>query len=235
MPVNLVLPPPFIIPTVPLVGLHCAQLGLDYVLLRKARRGMIPIRVMIGGAHIILPLVVATRHDGGNLFLAALPWFYAAYSATLPLEKLSLREWMESFNAIVLDVPDKVRAQLAEEPDRIKHVDARGTRQKGVMRIARGVIKLGLMHYCIDQLLPNDPAFMLTLPWFHLSSLGYTLLYGCKAYTFLGVADVGMGIQQLILGLPQIDLFDAPMLATRYASITYSYQPTYIINELTPL
>ncbi|KAI7881011.1 hypothetical protein K492DRAFT_129353 [Lichtheimia hyalospora FSU 10163] len=103
---------------------------------------------------------------------------------------------------------------MAEEPDRIKHVDARGTRQKGVMRIARGIIKLVFMHYYLDRLLPSDPSFMLKFPWFHSYSLIGTLLYGCKAYTFLGVADVGMGIQQLILGLPQIDLFDAPMLAT---------------------
>lgn len=214
MPINLVLPPPLILSTVPLVGLHCAQLGIDYILLRDDRC-MIPKRMMMGGVHVFLPLALATRHDGCNLFLAAIPWFYAAYSTTLPMKQLSVQEWMESFNAIVLDVPDSVRAQIAEKPYRIKHVDARGTRQKGVMRMARGVIKLVFMHYCLDRLLPNDPASMLSLPWYHLSSLGYTLLYGCKAYTFLGVADVGMGIQQLILGLPQIDLFDAPMLATR--------------------
>ncbi|KAI9322125.1 hypothetical protein BX666DRAFT_1849617 [Dichotomocladium elegans] len=203
--VDITLPAPIILPIPAMVVMHWMLLSLDFLLLRNEH--CIPLtktqlRTALALCHALVPVIIVSPSITANLFLATLPWFYAAYTASLPLEKYSYREWLESFNYVVLDMPDSA----VKIPNHV--------RLKGIARVGRGVVKLIIMKLCIDRLLPQNDAAILRLSWYCPESVFSTLLLGTKAYCFLGVADIGMGIQQAITDLPLVDLFDSPFLAT---------------------
>ncbi|KAI9491749.1 hypothetical protein BDB00DRAFT_766439 [Zychaea mexicana] len=220
-PVDITIPPPIVVRTPVLVVFYWMLMSLDYLVLKyesKIPLSKMQVRIVLAIVHVAIPLVIASSRVAANLFFIALPWFYAAYSSLIPVEKYSYREWSESLQYLLLDAPDDKRLQLATRmiPKlELSKQEQRDARIKGAARIGRGVCKLIVMKLIVDPLLPEQQQLssMLMLPWLHPTSLLLTLLFGCKAYFFLGVADVGMGLQQVSLGVPTVDLFDRPMIA----------------------
>ncbi|KAI8137476.1 hypothetical protein BJV82DRAFT_635015 [Fennellomyces sp. T-0311] len=218
--VYITLPPPIIVQAPVLVTLYWAVISADYAVLRNEKKlplSKAQLRTGLAIVHTAIPLVIASASTPANLFYLAFPWFYAAYSAAIPVEKYSYQEWLNSSQYLTLEASDEQRMQLAErkiETLELTDHERRNARIKGVKRMVRGACKLAVMKLCVDPLFPDKMTSMLTLPWLHPTSLGLTALFGAKAYCFLGVADVFMGLQQVALGVPTSDLNHSPMFAS---------------------
>ncbi|ORY98894.1 hypothetical protein BCR43DRAFT_488342 [Syncephalastrum racemosum] len=213
------LPGPIIVDAAYLVGFYAVILACDYFLLRyeaKVPLSRVQLRVVLAIVHSLLPMAVVSPWAPYNLFFAAMPWFYVSYTAILPVDRLSCREWLYSFYAVLLDIPDDERrriafahnAQLGSGTD-----DPMAARKAGLVKLIRGAFKFWFMKHVIDRILPEDYTVLLRLPWFSAGSLMLTVVLGIKAYLMLGVVDLGLGLEQCVLGVPLIDLQDSPILS----------------------
>ncbi|KAI7852135.1 hypothetical protein BDC45DRAFT_485835 [Circinella umbellata] len=219
-PFRIIVPPAIVVRTPVLIGIYGGLMTLDYVAFKNQKN--IPLsknqlRLLLMGVHTAIPLTLSSPRIGANLFFITLPWFYVAYSSAIPVEKYTYCEWLDSLQCLLLDAPGDKRWMLATRKIpklELSEQEQQGARIRGVTRIARGIGKFIMMKLIVDPLLPKQLSSILSLPWLHPNSLFSTLLFGCKAYLFLGVADIGTGIQQLLLGVPSIDLFNFPMIAS---------------------
>ncbi|KAG1502297.1 hypothetical protein G6F46_003081 [Rhizopus delemar] len=196
---NLRLPDPIVIPALPLTGLYVCMLGTDYILLRYQRTvSKTQLRVAITTAHALVPLVVASPSSPANVAFATVPWFVASYSAGLPLDTFSVKEWTRAIFETVIDrspVEGNVYVQ-------------------GLVKTGRGILKLLILVYGVQPLLPSRPDLMLRYPWFSKTSLIHTFLFGLDAYLIMGFLDMAAGVVQVMTGLKMEDMFDSPFLAT---------------------
>ncbi|KAG1223836.1 hypothetical protein G6F35_004407 [Rhizopus arrhizus] len=197
---NLRLPDPIVIPALPLTGLYVCMLGTDYILLKYQRTvTKTQLRVAITTAHALVPLVIASPSSPANVAFATVPWFVASYSAGLPLDAFSVKEWTRAIFETVIDrspVEGNVYVQ-------------------GLVKTGRGILKLLILVYGVQPLLPSKPDLMLRYPWFSKTSLICTFLFGLDAYLIMGFMDMAAGIVQVMTGLKMEDMFDSPFLATR--------------------
>lgn len=213
------LPDPIVVDALYLVGFYVVILAGDYLLLRheaKLPLSSVQLRAALAIFHSLLPMMVVSPWAPYNLFFAAMPWFYVSYTAILPVDRLSCREWLYSFYAVVLDIPDDERRRIAFAHN--TQIGSGGhdpvaARKGGVVKLLRGAFKFWLMKHVIDQIIPEDYTVLLRLPWFSAGSLMLTVVLGIKAYLMLGVVDLGMGLEQLVLGVPLIDLQDSPIIS----------------------
>ena len=200
---NIDLPQPYVIPTLQLAGLYTCMLGVDYVLLYNRKRLVFISKNALGIAmtvvHAMVPLTVVSPIPANNVAFAALPWFLASYSAYLPTETFTVKQWIKALYDTVVD----------------RDADVSRVHRKGLVKAARGVAKLAALHFGVEPLLPLMPDDMLRYPWFSRESLGDTFLFGLKAYLILGVVDITSGLAQALTGWCMVDMFDSPLLATR--------------------
>ncbi|KAI8877522.1 hypothetical protein K501DRAFT_230111, partial [Backusella circina FSU 941] len=192
------LPKPIVVPTMKLTGFYACMLGLDYALLKNQRAlGLTKqqLATAMTVMHTMVPLAVISPLSPNNVAFAAVPWFLATYSAYLPTEQFSLTEWVRALYATVVD-----HSPSSASP--------------GWLKVVRGLTKLAVLLFGVEPLLPDMPDLMLQYPWLSTHSLGWTLLFGLKAYLVLGGVDVMAGLAQAITGWCMIDMFDSPFLAT---------------------
>ncbi|KAI9311332.1 hypothetical protein BX666DRAFT_1868111 [Dichotomocladium elegans] len=203
--ISIRLAPAFVMSTQDLALFYALLLVVDYQLLRNESRlplGKRQLRVLMMFGHAALPLVLVSRRHLDNMFLAGIPWFIVTYSAfAMPMDGISVFEWIDGVLSIV--------GVLFENANKGTH------RLQGCVKVIRGSVKLLFSHVIIQPWLPADNRFLLSLGWFDLLSLLLTVLYGIKAYCTLGIVDVFMGLEQILLGVPLIDIFNSPILASR--------------------
>lgn len=202
---NINLPDPIVIPAAQLTGLYACMLGIDYVLLRNQQKVAFlcsknTLRVGMTVVHALVPLAVVSPLSPNNVSFAAIPWFLASYSAYLPTENFTLTEWIKALYGTIVD-------KNAAETKNV-HV-------QGLVKTLRGVAKLSVLYFGVEPLLPTMPDEMLNYPWLSQKSLSDTFLFGLKSYLILGAVDVTTGLAQASTGWCMVDMFDAPLLATR--------------------
>lgn len=200
---DITLPQPYVIPNLQLTGLYTCMLGIDYVLLRNQKRLVFisknSLRVGMTVAHAIVPLAVVSPIPANNVAFAAIPWFLASYSAYLPTENFSLKQWLKALYGTIVD----------------RMANVHNVHRMGIVKTLRGIAKLAILYFGVEPLLPTMPDEMLKYSWFSLKSLSDTFLFGLKAYLILGVVDVTTGLAQAITGWCMVDMFDSPLLSTR--------------------
>ncbi|KAI8362825.1 hypothetical protein BD560DRAFT_404215 [Blakeslea trispora] len=196
---NIPLPSPKVVPGSYLLGLYTCMLGTDYFLLRhQLPIGKRIIRISIVAAHAVVPLVIISPFQPNNVAFAALPWFLASYSAYLPSEHLTMKQWIKALSQTVID------SSRPAKPS------------EGFWKLVRGVTKLVALTVLVDQWLPSKPQEIFQYPYFSTTSFINTFLFGVKAYLILGASDILAGVVEIVSGKRIIDVFDAPYLATRY-------------------
>lgn len=206
--IDIALPKPIVLPTAQLAGVYTCMLGIDYVFLRYQNKLFISkntLRVGMTVIHAVVPLALVSPMQPNNVAFAAIPWFLASYSAYLPTEKFTLTEWMKALYNTIVD-----RSPIAAT-DNKPNVNI-----LGLFKALRGVAKLAILYFGIEPFLPTMPDDMLKYPWLSKKSLLDTFLFGLKAYLILGIVDVTAGLAQAITGWRMVDMFDSPLLATRY-------------------
>lgn len=200
---DITLPNPIVLPTLQLTGLYACVLGLDYILLRNQNNLVFisknSLRIAMTITHAIIPLTVISPFSPNNVTFAAVPWFLASYSAYLPIQEFTLKEWLRSLYNTIVD----------------REVDHHNINRSGLIKAGRGLFKLAVLYFGIEPLLPTMPDQMLQYPWLSQKSLIDTFLFGIKAYLVLGVVDVTTGVAQAVTGWCTVDMFDSPLLATR--------------------
>ncbi|KAI8094983.1 uncharacterized protein B0P05DRAFT_461922 [Gilbertella persicaria] len=154
------------------------------------------VRIGITAIHAAVPICIVSPHVPNNVAFAAIPWFLASYSAYLPTEQFTLKQWIQALYDTVVDRTGQTSHAF------------------GLIKMARGLAKLVLLYVGVQPLLPTMPDAMLNYPWFSSESLSYTFLFGVKAYLVLGCADVTAGLAQALTGWRMVDMFDSPILAT---------------------
>ncbi|KAI9252505.1 hypothetical protein EDC94DRAFT_620738 [Helicostylum pulchrum] len=199
---NITLPNPIVLPTLQLTGLYACVLGLDYILLRNQNNLVFisknSLRIAMTITHAIIPLTVVSPLSPNNVTFAAVPWFLASYSSYLPTQEFTLKEWLRSLYDTIVD----------------READHHNIQRSGLIKAGRGLLKLAVLYFGIDPLLPTMPDQMLQYPWLSQKSLMDTFLFGIKAYLVLGVVDVTTGVAQAVTGWCMVDMFDSPLLAT---------------------
>lgn len=202
------LPKPIVLPALHLTGLYACMLGIDYVLLRNQHRLPISkttLRLGMTSIHAIVPLAIVSPLQPNNVTFAAVPWFLASYSAYLPTDQFSLSQWIRAlYNTIVDRNPPNAKTNV--------HV-------QGIIKTLRGMMKLAVLYFGIEPLLPEYPETMLAHAWLSRESLLDTFLFGLKAYLVLGAVDVTTGLAQAVTGWSMVDMFNSPLLATRYVEL----------------
>lgn len=205
---EVILPNPIVLPTLHLTGLYACMLGIDYVLLRNQHHLPISktaLRVGMTVIHAIVPLAIVSPLQPNNVTFAAVPWFLASYSAYLPTDQFTLSQWIRAlYNTIVDRGPPHAKTNVHTQ---------------GIIKTLRGIIKLAALYFGIEPLLPEYPDVMLEYVWLSRESLLDTFLFGLKAYLVLGAVDVTTGLAQAVTGWRMVDMFDSPLLATRYVSL----------------
>jgi hypothetical protein len=199
------LPNPIVLPTLHLTGLYACMLGIDYVLLRNQHRLPISktsLRIGMTVIHAIVPLAIVSPLQPNNVLFAAVPWFLASYSAYLPTNRFTLSQWIRALYNTIVD---------RSTPDTKTSIHV-----QGMIKTLRGIVKLAALYFCVEPFLPEYPDAMLKYAWLSRESLLDTFLFGLKAYLVLGTVDVTTGLAQAITGWRMIDMFDSPLLATRY-------------------
>lgn len=200
---DITLPQPYVIPTLQLTGLYTCMLGFDYILLRNKKKLVFisknSLRVGMTVAHAIVPLTVVSPIPVNNVAFAAIPWFLASYSAYLPTENFSLKQWLQALYGTIVD----------------RKANIQNVHRMGIVKSLRGVVKLAILYFGVEPLLPTMPDEMLKYPWFSQKSLSDTFLFGLKAYLILGAVDITTGLAQANTGWCMIDMFDSPLLSTR--------------------
>ncbi|CEG67128.1 hypothetical protein RMATCC62417_03596 [Rhizopus microsporus] len=200
--INISLPDPIVIRPLPLTGLYACMLGTDYLLLKYQHKVPISknkLRVIISTVHAAVPLVVVSPSSPANIAFALLPWFIASYSAFLPMEKFTVKEWLRSVFETFID----------KSPSKGEDV-----RKLGFAKIIRGTIKLITLTSLVIPALPSDPEYMLRQPWLSKESITTTFLIGLDAYLIFGAADIITGAIQTVSGQKMEDMFDSPFIAT---------------------
>ncbi|KAI8138347.1 hypothetical protein BJV82DRAFT_673696 [Fennellomyces sp. T-0311] len=200
--VDVTLPKPIVLPGYELILFYATVLLIDYTILCNESR--IPLtatqlRVLMAMVHATIPQIVVSPNVSNNMFFAAFPWFVVSCCASLPLERLTVKQTYDAFTKIILAPEPKVENR---------------NRWEGCVKVVRGTGKLIFLSRCIEPWLPKNNAYLLSLPWLDWKSLVLTVLYGIKGYCFLGVVDIGMGIQQFVFAEPVIDLFNSPILSS---------------------
>jgi hypothetical protein len=198
---NVELPKPIVVPTTKLTGFYACLLGIDYALLRHQKTLGVTkqqLATAMTVLHSVMPLAAISPFSPNNVAFAAVPWFLATYSAYLPTEQFSLTDWVRALYETVVD------RTASNEP-----------RARGILKVVRGLTKLAVLLFGVEPLLPEMPDLMLQYPWLSTQSLGWTFLFGLKAYLVLGGVDIMAGLSQAITGWCMIDMFDSPLLATR--------------------
>ncbi|KAG2222803.1 hypothetical protein INT45_011613 [Circinella minor] len=217
--IDFTLPEPTVLPCFQLIIFYLITLSISYTILKNESRISIissnQLRVILAIIHAIIPQLIVSTNVVANLFFAAMPWFFVAYGATMPLERITLQEAYVTFMAIVIDQERQQRQISAEGKTSDNNSGAKSeNRWHGCIKIIRGTIKWIFLFRCIEPFLPENNAYILSLPWFHWKSMTLTMLYGIEGYCFLGIIDIGMGIEEFALGIPLIDLFNSPILAS---------------------
>ncbi|KAI9264984.1 hypothetical protein BDA99DRAFT_507384 [Phascolomyces articulosus] len=216
--IDITLPEPIILSYFQLILFYFTLLLIDYILLSNERRipmRAVQLRVTMAIVHATIPQFIVSNHVVANLFFAAMPWFMLTYCATLPLEHISIQEAYDSFMTIMIDQERLQKIDNGKEKKKITiHSARKETLKYGCTKILRGVIKWIFLFRCIEPLLPENNSYLLSLPWFSWKSMELTLLYGIKGYCFLGIVDIGMGIEEIVLGTPLVDLFDSPIISS---------------------
>ncbi|KAI9483830.1 MAG: hypothetical protein EXX96DRAFT_156246 [Benjaminiella poitrasii] len=206
---DITLPKPIVIPTLHLTCLYTCMLGIDYVLLRYQNRLAISKQMLQLGmtvTHGLVPLAIVSPFQPSNVAFAAVPWFIASYSAYLPTERFSLKEWIKALYGTIVD-----HSPLANK--------STSNATLGLWKSFRGITKLTILYFGIEPLLPTMPDDMLRYKWLSSESLKDTFLFGLKAYLVLGIVDVTTGLAQAMTGWRMVDMFDSPLLSTRYVYI----------------
>lgn len=213
---------PLVVPASQLLLFYTALVSVDYLLLRNEPRlpiTGIPLRFVLGIVHAFIPLAIISPYAPYNLFFATCPWFIVSYTAALPTWRLSYRKYLTAFYAVILDVSDEERLQLAQGRSEnfggSAALDSVGTRVRGLLKIGLGIGKWVLVTRYVDPLLPEKYSVIFSYAWLDPRSLALTLLLGIKAYLMLGVTDIGCGIEQVILGVRMVDLFHSPIISSR--------------------
>ncbi|CEI95141.1 hypothetical protein RMCBS344292_09340 [Rhizopus microsporus] len=200
--VNISLPDPIVIRPLPLTGLYACMLGTDYLLLKYQHKVPISkqkLRVIISTVHAAVPLAVVSPSSPANIAFALLPWFIASYSAFLPMEKFTVKEWLRSVFETFID----------RSPSKGEDV-----RKLGFAKIIRGTIKLITLTSLVIPAIPSDPEYILKKPWLSKESITTTFLIGLDAYLIFGAADIIAGAIQTVSGQKMEDMFDSPFIAT---------------------
>jgi hypothetical protein len=183
------------------------MLAIDYVLLRYQNKLFISentLRVGMTVIHAIVPLAIVSPLQPNNVTFAAVPWFLASYSAYLPTENFTLTEWIKALYSTIVD-----RTPITADGKTNVNV-------LGLVKTLRGIAKLAVLYFGVEPFLPTMPDDMLRYPWLSKESLLDTFLFGLKAYLILGVVDVSTGLAQAVTGWRMVDMFDSPLLSTRY-------------------
>lgn len=208
--INVELPPAIVIPGGYLLLAHALLLCVDYLAIRYEHRlflGPTCLRLILALVHVAMPLVFACEHFALNTALIGAPWFVASYAVHFASQPYhTLETWARNM----------VRALLAIQ-DNVDDHPVFYVRLQGLAKLCRGLFKWVMMKSVIDRwLLPADfDIQLLQLPYFSYKSCWLTICVGLKAYLMLGVVDIVLGVQQFLLGVPLMDLFDSPILAHR--------------------
>ncbi|KAL0089577.1 hypothetical protein J3Q64DRAFT_1636794 [Phycomyces blakesleeanus] len=215
--IEITLPEPFYLSPLALSCLYTAVIGLDYIVLlneKKLPLTSTQLRLVITAIHIALPLIFITHSVKYNLFFAGLPWAVASLTACLPLDEITLSDWVLAQSSVLLDPSVSVPSNpTIKEIYNTATSQTLATRIHGIAKIGRGMAKLVIMKYILDPFLPADPSSVLLFPWFSKTSLVLTILFGMKAYLTIGAVDIGLGFMQFVLGIPLVDIFNSPILA----------------------
>ncbi|KAI8968535.1 hypothetical protein BDF20DRAFT_964692 [Mycotypha africana] len=218
--IDIQLPSAIVVPSYFLIVLYSAILYADYYLFRYEHRlhhfvSPKQLRLVIIIYHILIPMIFVSKYPHYNLLFAAAPWFLAVYTASLPPEKLSFQNWIQEMINITIDkTKDKTTIQQQQQQEEeSKLTRETRIRLKGLQKVALGFFKLAFMHVIVNPWLPTYGSDALEYAWLHPLSVIYTLLYGIKAYCFLGAIDIFMGAEQAIFSWDMVDLFDSPILS----------------------
>jgi hypothetical protein len=203
---NITLPEAITIPTIPLTLFYVGLLILDYFLLRHDTK--LPIhpthlRVIIGLYHFIIPFFIASPHAFANISFMLQPWASATQIVYLSQTKTSLTEW----------IPKMIK--IASFQDTQSTLAPTEIRKKGLVKIARALIKFTVMKCVVDRILPNHYTLLLKFPFYDPFSLVMTYLFAVRIYCMMGVADLGMGIVQTLFAVPFHDVFNNPFWTSR--------------------
>ncbi|KAI7877021.1 hypothetical protein K492DRAFT_239440 [Lichtheimia hyalospora FSU 10163] len=207
--VNIDLPAPIILSCVQLLSLHLSLFCIDYVVARHEYH--IPIllqgarlRVILAIIHFLIPMVFACSNFYINGMLIGAPWFIAAKIVQHASNKNSHSSF--SIMHLVYSISSMDASDITNE-ERVR------IRIQGLAKVARGAFKWAFMKSIIDPQIPADYGLLLTLPYWSLYSLWLTAVLGIKVYCLCGLSDLSFGLQQFILGIPFMDMFDSPLMA----------------------
>lgn len=210
--INIRLPPPIQVSTPQLFGIHAALLCFDFSVIRweksygsALRLTPLQLRLMLAILHVLVPLTFSCQHELTAASLVGTPWFLASYGVFFADQESSLVGWVTRFRSVLLSL---------EKADSIS-TKTGSIRLLGLAKVCRGIFKWAFIKAAIDPWLPPSTQVLLHLPYWSISSLKLTLLLGVKAYCLLGSMDIILGLQQWLLALQTIDMFDSPALAYR--------------------
>lgn len=215
--VNIDLPAPIILSCVQLFSLHLCLFCIDYLLARHEHH--IPtilhgarLRVALVVIHFLMPIVFACPNFYINGMLIGAPWFIASKIVQHASNIKDNNNKASFFNHLVRSIssmtPSNTTTTTNEERVRI--------RIQGLAKVARGVFKWAFMKSIIDpQIPPNYGPLLLALPYWSLYSVWLTAVLGIKVYCLCGISDLSFGLQQFILGISYMDMFDSPIMAHR--------------------
>ncbi|KAI8882737.1 hypothetical protein K501DRAFT_250774 [Backusella circina FSU 941] len=202
---NITLPPAITIPTIPLTLLYGGLLTLDYFLLRydsKLPINPTHLRIIIGLYHFIIPFCIDSPYAVGNISFMLQPWASTAQIVYLSQTKTSLTEWIPK----MIKIATFQDTQAALPPNEI--------RKKGLIKVARALVKYTVMKCVVDWILPNHYSLVLRFPFYNPFSLVMTYLFAVRIYCMMGVTDFVMGIIQTLFAIPFHDVFNNPFWAS---------------------
>lgn len=214
--VHIDLPAPIILSCVQLFSLHLCLFAIDYLLARHEHH--IPtilhgarLRIALVVIHFLMPIVFACPNFYINGMLIGAPWFIASkivqHASNI---KDSNHDNTSFFIHLVRSISSITPAKTTTNEERVR------IRIQGLAKVARGAFKWAFMKSIIDpQIPPNYGPLLLALPYWSLYSIWLTAILGIKVYCLCGLSDLSFGLQQFILGISYMDMFDSPIMAHR--------------------
>jgi hypothetical protein len=188
----------FVSPT-RLILLHTLLPTVDLYLLRSFPHSK-TLRTCLIGYHAVMPLVLTTNHPAIDLFLVPTPIYVCAQNLTLSAPLPPVKDIVKSLCSIMF------------EPNPPQ--DSTRIRQRGVIKMARSVIKYGAKLLLVPLL--NNEQELVQLPWYSPLSIANTIGYGAVLYCIVGaVTDLVTGLAQVIINKDLMELMDKPYKAHR--------------------
>ncbi|KAI9322700.1 hypothetical protein BX666DRAFT_649674 [Dichotomocladium elegans] len=200
------LPPPLYLPWAHLLALYAILWCVDYLVIRYVSKRA-SVKCILAAIHFAMPLAWACPEFYVNACMVCGPWVVGAQVIHEAEQARPLGSLRQSSVRDILPFLIDDKAPMDNDAN---------VRVRGVAKIMRGVFKWSLMKAAVDPLLERVPemAGLLDMAYFSIPSVWITVLLGTKVYCLLGVVDIATGAQQLMLGLPMLDLFDSPWLAS---------------------